>query len=278
MNVKANAEAQNLMETQPPGDSELHNPAEVDSVDWSAVAVEPDEVEGDVEVLAAPEIEESAPEGEAKPVETPVAAEPVQVEPVGEEPAAVPEMPAAPVTAPFDMAKWEAESVNKLQELYKLSEEDARSLLTEPETVLPKLMAKAHMQMTKAVLESVQGIIPNVMETTQAATKAETEARNAFFSVNKDLAKPEYEQAILEAGAVYRRLNPKASRDEAVRRIGEMVRINFGLPLLSEQTKEVTPPQEPPKPFTPARGSTGGAAPAQKGQWEQLASEFENED
>lgn len=251
--------------------SELPDTAGENSVDWSAIATEPETIEGDTEVLDDGEGAEApvvAPVVEAAPASAPVVA------PAEEVPVEVTKAPAPP----FDMKKWEEDSVAQLQELYKLSEEDTRSLLTEPETVLPRLLAEAHMQMTKSVLESVQGIIPNVMETTQVASKAETEARNAFFSVNKDLAKPEYEEAILAAGSVFRKLNPLVPRDEAVRRIGEMARVSLGLPLLSAQMEQVVETPPAPKPFTPARGNTGGAAPASKNEWAGLAAEFENED
>lgn len=251
--------------------SELPETAEENSVDWSAIAAEPETIEGDTEVLdEGGEVGDTtdAPVVEVAPVVAPV-------EPAAEETPVV-DIPRAPVPA-FDMEKWEEDSVAQLQELYKLSEEDTRSLLTEPETVLPRLLAKAHMQMTKSVLESVQGIIPNVMETTQVASKAETEARNAFFSVNRDLAKPEYEEAILAAGSVFRKLNPNTPRDEAVKRIGEMARVSLGLPLLSWQV-QVAPAAPAPQPFTPARGNTGGRAPASKNAWAGLAAEFENED
>lgn len=164
-----------------------------------------------------------------------------------------------------------------LEQLYALSEDDAHAMITEPEKVLPKLLAKMHLQATQSVLNSMQTVVPQIVSTTSNAAKAETEARQAFFSVNDDLAKPEYEPAVLQIAAMYRQINPTAPRAEAIQKIGELARVSLGLPAKGAAQAVAPVAGVPQQPFTPARGGTGGGAPASQNEWAKLASEFDQE-
>lgn len=243
--------------------------APAETLDWGKIedgiaADEAEEqgltVEGAVEVLPEPAAE-PAPVVEAAPVPAPA--------PVA---APAPVVPAAP---PFDPVAWETAQMAALEKMYQLKDEDAQALVTEPERILPKLLAQLHMQATKGMLQSMQTAVPQIVQRTQSATQVETEARQAFFKENEDLAKPEYEQAILQMGTMFRQVNPTAPREEAVKKIGELVRVSMGLP-----AKTASQPLESsaaPVPFTPARGGTGGAVKAPDNVWAALAAEFEQD-
>ena len=245
-------------------ESQPLEPAVEQTVNWDDVndALDVAEVEGDVEVLEEPA---------AKVVEV-VAPE---VAPV------VPQYvaPTAPQPTPQQLAAQRAADLTKLEDLYKLSEEESAAMFTEPEKVLPKLLAKMHQQATQSVLDSMQTAVPQIVQRTESATRVETEARQAFFSVNSDLAKPEYEAAVLQVGAMFRQVNPKAPREVAVQKIGELARVALNLPPKAAVAVAEPAAVQTPKPFTPSRGGTGGrGAAGPKGTWEQLNAEFDETD
>lgn len=260
--------------------------AEVDAgePDWGAIA-DASSLDDDEVITSFVEGDQVVVDDGAAPVvaATPVVAEPAAA--VVEEPApvvaavpvvAAPAAPVQPVAPAVSPEATEQEDLANLEALYGLSEAEAEALATEPEVVLPKMLAKQHLRMTKSILASVQGILPQMMQATTQSASVETAAREQFFSVNKDLAKPEYQDAILQIGKMYRQVNPKATAEVAVKTIGEMVRISLGLPAIATGATEVVVPSAPAvpvaRPFTPARGGSGSPAPATPSVWEELAS------
>jgi len=249
-------------------ESQPLEPAVEQTVNWDDVndALDVAEVEGDVEVLEVPAAQV------AEVVAPAVAAE---VAPV------VPQYvaPTAPQPTPQQLAAQRAADLTKLEDLYKLSEEESAAMFTEPEKVLPKLLAKMHQQATQSVLDSMQTAVPQIVQRTESATRVETEARQAFFSVNSDLAKPEYEAAVLQVGAMFRQVNPKATKEVAVQKIGELARVALNLPPKAAVAAAEPAAVQTSKPFTPSRGGTGGrGAAGPKGTWEQLNAEFDETD
>lgn len=276
--------------TTPEATSALPEPAASDAVNWEGVAEEilTDEagatVEGDLEVGDNGEAPEGFAKSEVEPVEpptvtAPAAAEPVAVAPATPvEPAKVEPVKAEP-QAPFDAAAWEKEQLTGLEQLYQLPEEEQTALLTEPEKVLPKLAASIHFKVTQAVLHAVQGSLPQIIQQQQNAISAETTAKNAFYEANPDLADPAYESAIIQVGQMFRKMNPTASREEAMKRIGELVRVSMGLPPGQAVTQQASGEAQPaaPRPFVPARGGAGAGVPAaqETNIWTALANEMD---
>lgn len=150
--------------------------------------------------------------------------------------------------------------VGELVKTYALSEEDAQKALMQPEEVLPKLAANLHANVVSEVIRHVQAAMPTWINNATSQSSVEVKARNDFFSANPDLNKPEYEQAVLTAGKLFRQLNPKAKPDEAIKAIGRLTRVSLGLP---EPTGgETTTTNAPAKPFRPARPGGSGTPPA----------------
>lgn len=255
-------EASPTLETVPVDDS---------GINWAEEAGEmgdnsPDDVvlavEGDAEILDEPE-EVVAPVVETAPVVAPVApaADATPEVPVTPPVAEAPQAPVAP-HVPFDLAKWEAEQLTGLEQLYTINAADGEKLQTEPELILPKLAANMHMTITKSLLTAVQAMIPDYVVQHNAAVSADTQARDAFYSVNSDLRA--HEQAVLQVAKVFRAANPNAPREVAIKTIGDMVRMSLGLQAPAAQApaqtlqQVITPPAN--RPFTPAKG--GGPAPA----------------
>lgn len=260
-------------------------------VNWADFAEDSDDdagqtVEGEFEVdeggtpaesanetpSATPAQEPTAPV-EAQPQPPTPPAEPVAPAPQTPPPAPAPEPP--PAQAPqqaLDYSSWRTQQIGNLEKHYALDTETAQALLTEPETVLPRLAAQVHLEVTENVLKAVHQMVPGLIQEINRSTVVETQAENAFFDRNPDL-KGVDRAKIIQIGAMFRQVNPNADADTAIATIGSMVRTALGIS--APQVSDAPPPPVAPplQPFAPARGGGGGTAPrapAQGNPWADL--------
>ena len=252
-------------------------------------------VEGDLEVVSGagdvveptpvvtpPATPAVAPTPTATP--TPPADTPPVQTPAVETPAPVAPTPSAPQVEPSplpDYAAWRSQRETDLAaQTYSITDEDASKLLTEPETVLPRMAARMHMEVMESTVRVMQIMLPRLMQSVQQTEQREISAKSFFQTANPDLADPRLEPAIMEMGQVYRRLNPAASPEQAAQAIGNLVRASLGIAMPAQAAPAPTSaPAVPVVPFVPARGGPGGAvAGGQKDSWGQLADEFLAED
>jgi hypothetical protein len=259
-------------------------------VNWSDIATELEQgddsafAEGDTEIVetappppppaSAPEAVAPAPAGETPPLA------PSPVAPATE---AVPQAPVsvAPETPKVDYAAWRGEQISKLEGMYKLSEDAAAQLLSEPEVVLPKMAAQLHMAVTEAVLQSVNNALPQVLQSIQQTDTVEKSAQKLFDEANPDLVDSKYRDGIFKVGTMYRQMNPNATPQEAARVIGNMVRTAYGLQATAISPPAATSPvpsAPTPAPYVPSRGGGGGVTPsAPSNIWSQLASDIDDD-
>lgn len=269
-------------ESTPAEPAETSTEAEVN---WEGIAegLDSDDnaVEGDEQVVEAAPAEETPEVPPAVPVVPPAPEAPV-TPPVAAPAPVTPPVQAAPVAAPTEYPVWRANRLTELEQQYAINEEDATALLTEPETVLPKMAARMHMEVLESSMRAMQAMMPVMMQQVQEVTNTNNSAKTLFESVNPDLANPQYQNAIFELGATYRRVNATASPEEACRAIGALVRSALNLSGPAGNTPTVPTVQSPaaPRPFTPARGSGSGGNPvvAPSNPFEALAMEFGKED
>lgn len=252
-------------------------------------------VEGDLEVVPGtgdaveptpgatpPATPAVAPTPAATP--TPPAATPPVQAPAVETPPPVAPTPSAPQVEPSplpDYAAWRSQRETDLAaQTYSITDEDASKLLTEPETVLPRMAARMHMEVMESTVRVMQIMLPRLMQSVQQTEQREISAKSFFQTANPDLADPRLEPAIMEMGQVYRRLNPAASPEQAAQAIGNLVRASLGIAMPAQAAPApASAPAVPVVPFVPARGGPGGAvAGGQKDSWGQLADEFLAED
>lgn len=213
-------------------------------------------------------VEAQKPEGEKEPpTEKPVEAA-QKPEAKGEE---------VPAPEPFDVEKWREGEHKRLQETYFVTDEDAQELLLEPQKVLPKLAANMHMQVMQEVHQMMQQVLPRQIQAVQSSISAETEAKNAMFSRWPGLK--EHEAQVLQIGKMFRALNPNASKEEALERIGAMTYQALGMEIPpAPNAAPPAPAPARPAPFRPA-GTTSQSVPAQPAQaHENLFVEFAEED
>jgi hypothetical protein len=255
-----------------------------DSTLFAELAEHDEYAEPELEGAAALEAS-SAPAPESQPQGTPptppAAATPEQPAPVTQPTAVAPSTPEQPTPAsaaapepapatspdePVTLEKHRAEFLPKLQELYKLSPEEAEELRVEPEKALPKLAATLHYEVLTSAYNSVLSVLPNLVGQYLEQQKAITAHEERFYNRWGALKDPKYLGTVVSSVKAYRAANPKASQEEVIERAGLMAMLTLGLNPQGE-----TPPPTPsqpapaaPRPAIPA-GAGFGSAPFQTG-------------
>lgn len=226
-------------------------------------------------------------------------AEPPKAE--GKEPATPPAQPqdtppaGQPLTAEQhreQYQKWRTESEAKLMELYSLAPEDAEKMLSEPEKVLPKVLAKHHLDVFEAVTTEFYQRLPQIVGSIIQQAEATKQHENDFFTAFPKL-KP-HAQKVAQFARAYRQVNPQMPREEFMQHVGTAMMMALKIPFEEPpQTPDPnaagTAPGEPERTvvardvmhpgggFTPA--PTAGVAPGsgkqpQKNIFEQFAEDL----
>lgn len=155
---------------------------------------------------------------------------------------------------------------------FQFSEDDAMQLQTEPEKVLPKLAARLQMDIMDALMQQMQQQVPVFVKEYTQASQREMEAQTSFYSAWPELKN--YGQQVLQMGAAFRQLNPDASSQEAIERIGKMTMDALGLSRAQTASQKAAKAPAAPA-FRPAIPGGVGGPPVNKTKWEAV---FEPDD
>lgn len=264
----------------PPAE-ELHTPPASDQ-SWESLMHSDDDdgaLSPDVETPATPPVVDTPP-----PAVEPAPAAPVVEPPPTPVAQSTPPAPAAPQLTAEETAAAQQQAVTKaLEELaakYQITDDQLPEILVNPEKVLPKLLAQAHMNAVRDTLQLVQQSMPQMFE--QVTThKANTQKSvDAFYSEWPELNKPEYQQQIAASVVAYRKANPQATAEQVIKAGGALACISLGLPVPDRFTGATTPAlgaaapvSVPRQPAAPA-GAVTPSAPRSENQFTQLAEEF----
>lgn len=240
-----------------------------DGVNWGEVtqdfdASDDDGFEGDEAVVEAPA---PATTEAPTPPTTPAVETPATTTPATSQEEPLPPAPAVTATTPEAYQEWRQNRITQLEQTYALDEASANAMLTEPETVLPKIAAQLHVAVLENAMRAMQAMVPVMVQQMSYHSTVESKAKNLFTSVNPDLADPKLEPVILELGGVYRNVNKAASPEVAAQAIGNLVRAALGIAAPAPAGYSAQPAATPHSmpavvPFSPARGAGGGQAPA----------------
>jgi hypothetical protein len=172
-------------------------------------------------------------------------------------------------------------AVANLAEQYakELTDEDKAALLTEPEKILPQLLARATFDGIQIAQRLAQASMEQQMPAMQRRQAEIAQAETEFFTANPDLAKPEYQASVVQMAQTARALLPKGSRAEVAAKAAALARAHLGLPtpgaVVAAQPAPAAP-AAPARPFSPA--APGGASPGRpaagtktENPWEELA-------
>src|SRR3990172_3902489 len=150
-----------------------------------------------------------------------------------------------------------------------LTPELAAQLQTEPEVVLPKLMAKMFVDVEARVISQVGALLPHVISRTQETQTVEHSARNEFLTAWPELK--DYEEQVKIIGTTFRQANPKATKEQAIKAIGEMTMAALQLTRAQPAAgapasgSKQNPPQGRFRPASPGAAAGGPATPASTG-------------
>lgn len=181
----------------------------------------------------------------------------------------------------------EAQVLGQLQEAlskqYVLSEEQADLLVTDPNKVVPQLLAQMHMNVLSHALRMVQESLPQQLTQHTERALAEQKLNDQFSAAFPDLSLSDKDvnQAVTQAVALVKTQMPKATMEEKIQRVGALTRVLLGKPAPTAQAVQ-QPVSRPaaPQPVSPSRtapASRSSTAPA-KDQWAGLIDEFTRED
>lgn len=215
--------------------------------------------------------------------ETPPAVEPDKSvsQPTQAQEIATEEVPAA--RTPEQEAQVLGQLQDALSKQYVLSEEQADLLVTDPNKVVPQLLAQMHMNVLSHALRMVQESLPQQFTQHTERALAEQKLNDQFSAAFPDLSLSDKEvnQAVTQAVALVKTQMPKATMEEKIQRVGALTRALLGKPAPTAQAVQ-QPVSRPaaPQPVSPSRtapASRSSTAPA-KDQWAGLIDEFTRED
>lgn len=189
---------------------------------------------------------------------------------VEEKPAVV--APVAPKTEEPDPQVAVTKFRGELEKQYAISQEDADLILSDPQTVLPKLMTNMHLAVLQSVGNLLQQSLPNLISR-QVQSDTVTQTRLQTFSQKwPELVQDEAGQkATMAAIQALRQAEPTIGFEAMVERVGPLA-----YQLLGKQLPQATPAQEPapvkavPKPHRPAKSTSTSSQPAKLGEQEEF--------
>ncbi len=232
---------------------------------------------------------------ESKPVvpATPVAQPATPVAPTTPTPAATPTPPVSAVqevpqqtpvvqspTQSVPQAPSRDQAVASIaQQLAITNEDDIIALRTEPEKVIPKLLANLFYDIHATLSRQWQESLPNALQEVSTKAKADLESENSFFGRWPGLA--DHKQLVVDTAKLYRKMNPQADVQTAIAEIGALAMLKAKIPFDTVTGKPITPAAQPTNQhFKPVGTGSSGVNTnlAADNPWETLAAEFENED
>lgn len=156
---------------------------------------------------------------------------------------------------------------------YQLSQADVEAIQTEPEKILPRLMAQVHVNAVQAVMAHVaQQIGPTVMAHVQVSNR-HRELEDSFYAQWPGLNRAVHGELVTQVGRNYRAMNPNATVEEFTRFVGAQALAMAGGGVVAAPTVPAKV-QRPPA-FTPAAPGRVAQPPAparaQQNEWERFS-------
>lgn len=150
------------------------------------------------------------------------------------------------------------------QQSYGLSPEEADAIATDPVTVIPKMMARVHVNAVSAVLSHVAQQLPGVILGVMQQRDVNRQNEDKFFSAWPQLNRDKHGQAVASIARVYRQMNPNADSETFIKQVGAQAVVALGLlqPGGGMPSASAAAPAPRQAPFVPAAVSAPAAAGA----------------
>jgi len=174
--------------------------------------------------VPAPVAQPAAPSGTPSAPQAPTVTPAVTTPPVAAQATETPEQ---------IHARYQEHRQSRIAELaqrtFALDAQTVEQLQTEPEKVIPLLMAQSCMAAMEATLVAVSNYLPQAVNAIRDQHATVRAAEEDFYKAWPKLKNPQYEQALNSAGAFYRQLNPTASKEKFIQDVGLAVMAQMGL-------------------------------------------------
>lgn len=227
-----------------------------------------------------------APQGDpAQAPVVPAAGQPQQTVTPPQAPQAQPQaQPPAPVVNPSDAFRVLNETIEQKKgeiagllagQTYQLSSQELEGIQSEPEKVLPQLMAKVHLNAVQGVLRHVAQQLPAAVSSMIQAHAQNQRLEDQFYSAWPQLNRYQHDSTVRQMAYMFRQMNPSASMEDMIRTVGAQVVTALGLPAQTQpaaQPQRVVRQQQPFRPAAPAQASPGPAPARTPNEWERMAS------
>jgi hypothetical protein len=118
-----------------------------------------------------------------------------------------------------------------LTKQYEIPEADQAALVTEPEKVLPRVLAEVHAKAVEHTLRVVQANLPQWLAGMNQQASAQKAATETFFKEWPELNKPEFLPVVARTLSAYRVANPNAKPEEMIREGGVQALVALRQPL-----------------------------------------------
>jgi hypothetical protein len=221
---------------------------------------------------------------------TPVTPEPAPVAP----PVAPAQSPVVPPVTPPEQPALTPEQIEQQQTAQReqvltaatgiyereMTDEVKSALMTEPEKVLPRLMAQAMLDGANLAMARMQQSLPGVVETAARTRSQQAEAVTAFTTAHPDLAAKEHSQAVAAAIKTVKELKiPFKTQAEAMAKVAEVARSIAGLAAPGAPAEQpLAAPVAPHVPVARSRAAAAAKPAAGDNPWAKLAIDDDQDD
>lgn len=196
--------------------------------------------------------------------EAPVVTEDAVVEPVVEAIEPVVEQPeGSSETVEAETPNFEEEVTKykgELEKQYAISDEDAEQILTDPQLVLPKLMANMHLAMLQQVGKMMQDNMPSIVENTVKQSTTRDKRMAQLQERYPDLVTKENEAIATTALKTISQLHPGITFEAMLDKLGPIAQALMGKEAQAPAKGSTVVPIAKPKPHIPTRGTSTATA------------------
>lgn len=167
------------------------------------------------------------------------------------------------------------------QDRFALSPEDIAELETDAAAFVPKMMARVAFETQASMYKFLAQSVPGMIAKHTTVSKANSEAENKFFALNKerglDPNNAEHKATAARLAGMYRQANPKMPFEQLALEVGLMVQTALKLGGPAPQPGAPVAIPRGGQSFRPAVGGGGGAspAPAPANEWDGLGRNFD---
>lgn len=166
---------------------------------------------------------------------------------------------AEPEPQPLDRAQARLNAMAELEKHYALSKEDADAMISEPETVLPRLASQVYLDVYESVLRDVQMMMPRAVQTITQQSQAAQKDEADFYTAWPKLK--EHSQEVMRLGQMYRQMYPQATKEQFIQDVGVHAMVNLKIPIQNAQpAAQQQVPAQPAQRNVPPAPPRGGPA------------------